>query len=319
MTLIRFSQIKDGEKLVKSVTDLKSNQIKYEVLDLSTLQSYTDSFGEEIVELNPYLFNDIKIGPVLTELTINGVKYYEDEEYTIDRQYNTLYWDKYKTFTVPSDSKIILTYCEGDVVGPEDPKLLFTYKVVNDSTITIIDYIGSKTKVVIPDTIEGLPVTYIDKYAFFQNHLSSVVIPNSVNGINNHAFANNLLSSVVIPEGVTFLGSGVFGNNKIPHAAIPKGIKDIQSDLFYKNYLISVDIPEGVTHIRSQAFLENRLTSVTLPSTLTEIGYRAFANNPDLKTVNVVGQTAYDYVVANKGTIFTSDPTINLVLTSLIS
>ncbi len=44
----------------------------------------------------------------------------------------------------------------------------YTYTTNDDNTITITGYTGSGGDVTIPDTINGLPVTSIGSYAFYQ-------------------------------------------------------------------------------------------------------------------------------------------------------
>jgi len=54
----------------------------------------------------------------------------------------------------------------------------FTYTVTNQ-TVTITEYTGTNGVVVIPDTINGLPVTSIGPEAFRDTGLTSITIPNS--------------------------------------------------------------------------------------------------------------------------------------------
>ena len=64
----------------------------------------------------------------------------------------------------------------------------FTY-TTNNGTITITGYTGSGGAVTIPSTINGLPVTSIGDYAFYNcTSLTSVTIPNSVTSIGDEAF-----------------------------------------------------------------------------------------------------------------------------------
>ena len=62
----------------------------------------------------------------------------------------------------------------------------------NNGTIDITDYTGPGGYVVIPDTINGLPVTGIGT------------------GIGTLAFAFSSVTGVTIPEGVTSIGHGAF-------------------------------------------------------------------------------------------------------------
>ena len=61
--------------------------------------------------------------------------------------------------------------------------------------------------VVIPDTINGEPITSIGRVAFYGNQLTSVIIPDSVTTIGNYSFYDNQLTSVIIPDLVTSIGS----------------------------------------------------------------------------------------------------------------
>src|SRR4051812_7387333 len=59
----------------------------------------------------------------------------------------------------------------------------------NGSGITITDYTGPGGDVVIPATIDRLPVTGIDNYAFqFNTNLTTVTIPKGVSSIRYLAF-----------------------------------------------------------------------------------------------------------------------------------
>ena len=66
----------------------------------------------------------------------------------------------------------------------------FTY-ATNNGTITIIEYTGSGVAVIIPSTINGLPVTSMGDHAFANRlNLTSVTVPNSVTNIGNYEFYN---------------------------------------------------------------------------------------------------------------------------------
>src|SRR5262245_47593697 len=89
----------------------------------------------------------------------------------------------------------------------------YEYTTTN-GTVTITGYKGTNVVVVIPDTINGLPVTVIgDRAFFFRTSVTSVTIPNSVTSIGDLAFyACTNLTGVVIPDSVTRIGSGAFGS-----------------------------------------------------------------------------------------------------------
>ncbi|HKW30190.1 MAG TPA: leucine-rich repeat protein [Verrucomicrobiae bacterium] len=90
------------------------------------------------------------------------------------------------------------------------PSNIFTY-TTNNRTITITGYNGTNTTLIIPDTINGLPVTGIGNYAFEnQTGLLSVTIPNSVTRIGLYAFFASGLTSLTIGSSVTNIGIGAF-------------------------------------------------------------------------------------------------------------
>lgn len=96
---------------------------------------------------------------------------------------------------------------------------------------SIYKYIGNEETVTIPDYINGLPVTNIFSYAFYEcesvenielpkelieigefaflgcTSLCTLDVPDKVQNINNHAFAGSSLETLYIPESVTYLGN----------------------------------------------------------------------------------------------------------------
>ena len=96
------------------------------------------------------------------------------------------------------------------------------YFVFDADTGTITTYLmSSPTQVIIPSEIGGVAVTTIGEEAFFERHLTSVVIPDSVTTIGDSAFNTNRLSSVVIPNSVNTIGKNAFFMNDLTSVVIP--------------------------------------------------------------------------------------------------
>ena len=82
---------------------------------------------------------------------------------------------------------------------PPTPQKCF-YFDTGTNTITGYKFLDPDCgkNVVIPAEIDGKPVTSIGDYAFYDNQLTSVVIPGSVKSIGNYAFQENRLTDVEI-------------------------------------------------------------------------------------------------------------------------
>ena len=78
--------------------------------------------------------------------------------------------------------------------------------------IIIHRYKGTESNVIIPSTIEGLPVVQIDKEAFKGcDQVVSVTIPDSVTGIRDSAFEGcSSLKEIALPDSVDWIGESVF-------------------------------------------------------------------------------------------------------------
>jgi hypothetical protein len=71
----------------------------------------------------------------------------------------------------------------------------------------ITGYNGSGPEVIIPDRIDGVPVTYINNSVFKDKNLTSVSIPDNIKGIGPQAFAGNKLEKIVIGNDVDMVTS----------------------------------------------------------------------------------------------------------------
>lgn len=133
--------------------------------------------------------------------------------------------------------------------------------------------------VVIPDSIDGKPVTAIGEYAFEGKGITSVELSSDLESIGYDAFANNLLTSVTIPNGVTSIESNAFSENRLTSIDLPSSISEIKYRAFAFNELSNVSIPNGVTTIEAFAFQGNKLSSLVIPNSVTSIEFGAFMHN----------------------------------------
>lgn len=148
-------------------------------------------------------------------------------------------------------------------------------------TGTIRSYFGNDTKIIVPDTIDGIAVKSIGAgstvYMNFGGKFS-VVLPSSLTSIGEKAFFNNYgLTSVNIPDGVTSIGKFAFCNVACTN----------------------INLPNGVTSIGDSAFAGcEELTSITIPNSVTSIGRNAFKDS-DSAVLYVSSESIKQLLISN--------------------
>ena len=118
------------------------------------------------------------------------------------------------TVTIEGKGKFEGNTCTGNKINVDCNKATsskyFTYKEI-EGGIEITDYNEEGgTDVIIPGEIDGKKVVAIADFAFQDNQLTSVTIPDSVTSIGKVAFYKNQLTSVTIPDSVTSIGDSAF-------------------------------------------------------------------------------------------------------------
>lgn len=163
---------------------------------------------------------------------------------------------------------------------------------IKDGEVTITAYVNPlfPEEVVLPQTIEGYPVTAIGMTAFSNcTNITSITIPDTVKTIGEKAFYSCYkLQKVTLPKGLTSMGAGVFSDCKVlTEVEIPDGVTEIADSAFFDCFaLAKVSIPEGVTRIGIRAFNGcDALTEVDIPETVTHIDDSAFIGCSGLSQV----------------------------------
>lgn len=92
----------------------------------------------------------------------------------------------------------------------------FDYIVLSDGTAKITYYKGSTRDITFPSHLDGYTVTSIADHAFeiYDDHepvrATSVVFPNTIISIGEYAFYDNFLTDVVLPASVNYVGYNAF-------------------------------------------------------------------------------------------------------------
>ena len=172
--------------------------------------------------------------------------------------------------------------------------------------LIVTGYRGPSTDLIIPATIDGLPVTEIANNAFARNlAIISVQIPQTVRRIGSGVFAGcRNLVRVGIPPSVREFEDAVFKDcENLLDFSFPPFVESVPREMFAgcvrlrqvrlnpgltrigdsafagTKALARIELPEGLTHIDSGAFGHSGLTDLFLPDSVVAIAYHAFASS----------------------------------------
>lgn len=158
--------------------------------------------------------------------------------------------------------------------------------------------------VVIPESVNGLPVVAIGEDAFeFRKKIRYVKLPASLRLLENNAFsACHGLKKLEIPEGVAIIGNACFSYcGELTEIYLPISLRKMGESAFSEcNKLKRIEIPPNVDVIPSYCFNRcSQLTEVIFPNGLKEVGMFAFFDCHELRQVILP-----DGVVRVRGTAF---------------
>lgn len=203
----------------------------------------------------------------------------------------------------------------------------YTYKILDDGTVSITKYSGADETVEIPSVIDGKSVSCLGPFSFKScKSIKNMTIPDSVNFIDYFAFSECTgLTEIVIPDSVIKMSDNVFNRcTNLETVTLSKNLTYIKDQTFQfcsnlKNVVIhenidticygafqncssltEVTIPDNVTKIERVAFQGcTNLTSVTIPASVNDIGKNAFNRCADLTIRCYEGTAAEQYAKDN--------------------
>lgn len=164
---------------------------------------------------------------------------------------------------------------------------------VNDGKVTVEGFADGFfiPHLVIPETIEGMPVIAINGSRFSKSNIESVVFPTSLERIEESAFAecSRLTSVSFAAEGkLKIIGRYAFQNCPLTCVSIPASVETIDDFAFKSNSsLTSVSFAaEGnLKKIGEYAFQGTALTHIDIPASVENIYEKAFAGGLMLEDV----------------------------------
>lgn len=175
---------------------------------------------------------------------------------------------------------------KGEQVNPASD---FAY-TADGGEVTITDYIGTSEHVLIPSAIDGLPVTALADKAFYEKHVTTVVVPDSVTEIGDLCFSgDNYLVSLKLPDELA----------ELPYAALESCFR-----------LMDFNLPKELKKISGSTLQYNYyLTHLMLPSSLTEIEQLNFIGLYGLQSLTIAEDNAAFKLDETNGLLMTADGT----------
>ena len=219
----------------------------------------------------------------------------ETFEPSVDRGEESELYKRYQEYKENSD----LAFKSNTPAPSED----FAYDTSCEG-VTIREYVGDEKIIVVPDSIGGVAVTYIEAGAFSDKGIRAIYIPDSIEYMADGLFVGcDTLATLRIPrlgeQKENFLGrlfgASTPGENavKVPPSLdmliIGEGMTEISDDAFVGcKTLSAIILPDSVQSIGDAAFYEcSDLVYVSLGDGVEKIGEYAFAYCRSMYSIDI--------------------------------
>ncbi|MCM1055336.1 MAG: leucine-rich repeat domain-containing protein [Bacteroides sp.] len=194
--------------------------------------------------------------------------------------------------------------------GAADFEYFFKAGDYDRRTVCIVRYTGGERIVVIPDEIEGCPVTSVDAYFLKGCDAEEVIFPSNMTVFNGLEGCETLravrfpaslekmggtlrfctgLTEIEVKDGGTFkTAEGVmytadgktlisFPRGRSGTFAVPEGVECISEYAFFGSSLSDIILPSSLKAVEQNAFMSsNAFEELIIPSSVKKIGSRAF-------------------------------------------
>ncbi len=285
-----FYECKELVEIVipKGVTVLEANLF----FSCDNLSSVT--IPEGVTRINKYAFKYcsklvmVIIPNSVISIDIDSFSYsYNDPNHSI---IFALYENSYAhTFAI--DNGINYVFYDGiNLTEPYVNKDGIQYSIISRNAVAV-KADENLTEAVIPETVNGYPVTGIE--SAFKRHtgIVSVTLPEGLKTIGTSAFedASNL-KKVNIPSTVTSIGDYAFADcSSLTEITLPEGLTSIGIQSFANcTGLTEIVFPDGFTSIGDVAFLSCAgLAKVKFSDSITKIGSGAFFSCTGLTEIDL--------------------------------
>ncbi|NLV90539.1 MAG: leucine-rich repeat protein, partial [Tenericutes bacterium] len=270
-----------------------------------------------VIENNAFVGESININGVLPDSGIIHIS--KDGEVVF-----SLYKEDYCAVKdIGQDTITVSNNYAACIINIPQPVSQDCFSRVDDGVqVTITDYDNSCPKnVIIPDTLDGLPVRIIAPMAFYGNQLTSVVLPSTLKIIRQQSFQGNLFTKLVIPNGVTTIEIWAFIYGRIIDLVIADSVTNIGFRAFENNNIKTIKFSSNLSEIREEVFAHNDIENLIIPNNIQKISFGAFGYNP-LKTIDIgSGLNEFNYssgqYSSNNANVFSMSDDLQITISPL--
>lgn len=178
-----------------------------------------------------------------------------------------------------------------------------------DGEITIREYTGTDSIVVIPKEIDGKKVVSIENAAFgYSSEVTAVYIPETMINICESAFDSESLRLVVFAEGTKKIGDFAFsGLKNLETVKLPDSLEELGATVFADcSALREIELPEKLTKIDQYVFSLDENLTITLGDNIESVDILAFEKSKNI-TVIVKEGTASHHAIESYNESVTHD------------
>lgn len=190
-----------------------------------------------------------------------------------------------KTASLKKSNLTAYAYSQSDFNYTLEKSNGITYGKYSDHA-EIYDCDETITDLVIPEEIDGLPVTAIMRYAFQSNSLESITIPESVKTIGYYSFSLcKNLKSVKLPKSLEVMEMHAFELcSSLETVEFPDSFIEIHAKCFDETPWLKAQRNKDPLVVVNGALIDGRTAKgdIKVPSTVKYVSPAAFAFNEDI-------------------------------------
>ena len=179
------------------------------------------------------------------------------------------------------------------------PAADFRY-VSNGTEVRIVEYVGNGGDVVIPDMLDGVPVTQIGERAFYDKEIVSLQLPAGLISLGDTSVGWNFdwKGVLVLPETVQSIEWGAFYGTGLQGIVIQSSCK-IQASAFFHSLSDFCYIREGCAVSIGRGAFDSGIKTIVIPADVKVISAGAFEGCQKLTVYCPAGSYAEQYCREN--------------------